>query len=46
MDSPVLGSTGNRKAVMTYAQAKAFAYRLLAEIAEMEAVDSEPAESH
>ena len=25
MDSPTLGSTGNRKAALTYAQAKAFA---------------------
>jgi hypothetical protein len=38
MDSPELGSTGNRKAVLTYAQAKAFAYRLLAEISAMRLV--------
>jgi hypothetical protein len=46
MDSPVLGSTGNRKAVLTYAQAKAFAYRLLAEIAEIEAGGGEQSDSN
>lgn len=40
MDMPVLRSKGNRKAVVTYAQAKAIAYRLLAQVAEFEAADS------